>query len=173
MRFRALFLLVALLLAACGGSTTPDADDPGDTDDQATTTTAAVDDPDDDDDTDDDQTTGLPAGECLSIGVALSQAASMGMLGQSGDPTDAADSLAAMSGAAPAEIADDFEILAEAYSAFAAALEDAGVDFSDPGSLSSPEAQAALTTAGEAFASSDVQEASNNISEYMDEVCED
>jgi hypothetical protein len=114
----------------------------------------------------------LPAGECLSIGVALSQAASMGLLGQGGDPTDAADSLAAMSGAAPAEIADDFEILAEAYAAFAAALEDAGVDFSDAGSLSSPEAQAALA-AGEAFASSDVEEASENISEYMDEVCED
>jgi hypothetical protein len=169
-RFRALFLLIALLLAACGGSATPDADDPGDTDDQGTTTTAAVDDPDDDDDT---QTAGLPAGECLSIGVALSQAASMGLLGQGGDPTDAADSLAAMSGAAPAEIADDFEILAEAYAAFAAALEDAGVDFSDAGSLSSPEAQAALAAAGEAFASSDVEEASENISEYMDEVCED
>ncbi|HUP14898.1 MAG TPA: hypothetical protein VM848_02420 [Acidimicrobiia bacterium] len=171
MRFRALFLLIALLLAACGGSATPDADDPGDTDDQATTTTATVDDP-DDDDTDDDQTTGLLTGECLAIGVALSQAASMGVLGQGGDPTDAADSLAAMSGAAPAEIADDFEILAEAYSAFAAALEGAGVDFSDAGSLSSPEAQAALATAGEAFASSGVEEASNNISEYMDEVCD-
>ena len=169
MRFRALFLLIALLLAACGGSATPEADDPDDTDDQATTTTAAVDEPDDDND---DQTTGLPTGECMAIGVALSQAASMGLLGQGGDPTDAADSLTAMSGAAPAEIADDFEILAEAYAAFAAALEDAGVDFSDPGSMSSPEAQAALTTAGEAFASSDVEEASNNISEYMDEVCE-
>jgi hypothetical protein len=38
---------------------------------------------------------------------------------------------------------------------------------------SSPEAQAALATAGEAFASSDVEEASANISDYMDEVCED
>jgi hypothetical protein len=172
-RFRALFLLIALLLAACGGSATPDADDPGDTDDQATTTTVAVDEADEDDDTDGDQANGLPTGECLSIGVALSQAASLGMLGQGGDVTDAADSLASMAGAAPAEVADDFEILAEAYAAFAAALEDAGVDFSDPGSMSSPEAQAALATAGEAFASSDVEEASNNISEYMDEVCED
>lgn len=170
MRFRAFSLLIVLLLAACGGSATPDADDPGDTDDPTTTTTATVD---DDDDTDDGQTSGLPAGECLSIGVALSQAASLGMLGQSGDVTDAADSLSSMAGAAPAEIADDFEILAEAYAAFAAALEDAGVDFNDPGSLSSPEAQAALAAAGEAFAAPEVEEASNNISDYMDEVCED
>jgi hypothetical protein len=165
-----LFLLIALLLAACGGSTTPDVDDSGDSDDQATTTTtsAAV----EDDDTDTGQTTGLPTGECLSIGMALSQAASMGMLGQNGDVTDAADALAAMSGAAPAEIADDFEVLAEAYSAFAAALEDAGVDFNDPASLSSPEAQAALATAGEAFASAEVEEASANVSAYMEEVCD-
>jgi hypothetical protein len=166
-----LFLLIALLLAACGGSATPDVDDSGDGDDQATTTTTSAD-VDADDDSDTGQTTGLPTGECLSIGMALSQAASMGMLGQTGDVTDSADALAAMSGAAPAEIADDFEVLAEAYSAFAAALEDAGVDFNDPASLSSPEAQAALATAGEAFASADVEEASANVSEYMEEVCD-
>jgi len=56
----------------------------------------------------------------------------MGMIGQGGDPGDAANGLAAMAGAVPSEIADDFEVMAEAFAAFAAALEDAGVDFTGP-----------------------------------------
>jgi hypothetical protein len=120
---------MAVLLAACGGSATPDVEDSGDTDDQTTaTTTTAVD---DDDDTDTSTNTGLP-GECVSLGMALSRAAGLGMVGQGGDPGDTADSLMALAGAAPGEIADDFEVMAAAFAEFAQTLADAGVDSVTP-----------------------------------------
>lgn len=169
MRFRAFFLLIALLLAACGGSGTSEVDDPDQTDDQTTTSTAAVE---DDDETETSTGTGLPSNECVSLGMALSQAAGLGAFAQGGDPGDAADSLSALAGAAPAEIADDFEVMAAAFAEFAQTLADAGVDFSDPSTLSSTEGQAALIAAGEAFSAPEVQEASENMSEYLEEVCE-
>jgi hypothetical protein len=168
-RFRAFFLLIALLLAACGGSGTSEVDDPDQTDDQTTTTTAAVE---DDDETETSTGTGLPSNECVSLGMALSQAAGLGAFGQGGDPGDAADSLMALAGAAPAEIADDFEVMAAAFAEFAQTLADAGVDFSDPATLQSTEGQAALIAASEAFSAPEVQEASENMSDYLEEVCE-
>lgn len=171
MRFRVFSLLIALVLAACGGSGTPDADDLG-TDDQTTTTTATTASVEDDDETGNDTTTGLPSGQCISLSMALSQAAGLGMLGQGGEPGDAADSLMALAEAAPAELADDFEVMAAAFAEFAATLEDAGVDFNDPATLSSSEGQAAIIAAGEAFSSPEVQEASENMSAYLEEVCE-
>ena len=169
MRFRAFFLLIALLLAACGGSGTPEVDDPDQTDDQTTTTTAAVE---EDDETETSTDTGLPSNECVSLGMALSQAAGLGAFAQGGDPGDAADSLLALAGAAPAEIADDFEVMAAAFAEFAQTLADAGVDFSDSSTLQSTEGQAALIAAGEAFSAPEVLEASENMSDYLEEVCE-
>jgi len=168
-RLRAFFLLIALLLAACGGSGTSEVDDPDQTDDQTTTTTAVVE---DDDETETSTATGLPSNECISLGMALSQAAGLGAFAQGGDPGDAADSLMALAGAAPAEIADDFEVMAAAFAEFAQTLADAGVDFNDPSTLSSSEGQAALIAAGEAFSAPEVQEASENMSDYLEEVCE-
>ena len=158
-----------MLLAACGGSATPDAEDPGDTDEQTTTTAVSVE---DDDETETSTSAGLPSNECVSLGMALSQAAGLGSIAQGGDPADAADSLTALAGAAPAEIADDFEVMAAAFTEFAQSLADAGVDFSDPSTLSSPEGQAALIAAGEAFSAPGVEEASENMSDYLEEVCE-
>ena len=166
MRFRVLFLMLALLLSACGSTTTPDAGTAGDSDDQATTTEATVDATDEDTDA-----TGLPSAECVSIGLALSQAASMGMIGQ-GAPEDAAATLAELAAEVPDEVADDFEVMAEAFAEFAAALEDAGVDFSDPASLSSPEAQSAIAAAGEAFSTPEVEAASENMSAFLEGICE-
>ena len=171
MRFRAFFLFIALLLAACGGSGTPEVDDQDQTDDQTTTTTttAVVE---EDDETETSTDTGLPSNECVSLGMALSQAAGLGAFAQGGDPGDAADSLLALAGAAPAEIADDFEVMAAAFAEFAQTLADAGVDFSDPSTLQSTEGQAALIAAGEAFSAPEVLEASENMSDYLEEVCE-
>jgi len=64
------------------------------------------------------------------------------------------------------------EVMAAAFAEFAETLSDAGVDLNDPSSLSSTEAQSAIAAAGEAFSSPEVQEASENMSEYLEEVCE-
>jgi hypothetical protein len=77
-----------------------------------------------------------------------------------------------MASVAPAEIAGDFEILAAAYGEFLAALEEAGVDFADPSTFSSPEAQAAMAAAAESLNAAEVTEASENISAYIESVCE-
>jgi hypothetical protein len=77
-----------------------------------------------------------------------------------------------MASVAPAEIADDLEVLAAAYGEFLNALEEAGVDFADPSTFSSPEAQAAMAAAAETLNEAQVTEASENISNYIADVCE-
>jgi hypothetical protein len=104
--------------------------------------------------------------------MTLSQASTLGLGAASGDATDTVQALQNMAAAAPSEISDDLEILAAAYGEFLAALEEAGVDFADPSTYSTPEAQAALAAASESLDTAGVAEASANISAYMDSVCE-
>jgi hypothetical protein len=159
-------VVLVLVLIACGGSaetstttTAPTASTTTTTDGGSATTA-------------DEGNGGLPSGDCLSLSTTLSQASMLGLNPTSEDPGDTVQALQNMADAAPAEIADDLETLAAAYGDFLAALEEAGVDFADPTTYSSPAAQAALATASQALDTAGVAEASANISAYIDSVCE-
>ncbi len=117
-------------------------------------------------------TNGLPSADCLQLSSSLAGASTLGLGSVSGDATDAVLALQNMASVAPAEIADDFEILAAAYGEFLNALEEAGVNFADPSTFSSPEAQAAMAAAAETLNAAEVTEASENISAYIESVCE-
>jgi hypothetical protein len=115
---------------------------------------------------------GLTNADCIQVGLALAQAGSMGA-GMTGDGSveDSAQALENMSKEAPAEIADDLQVLGEGLAAFGQALKDAGIDLSDPQAMADPGAQQALSDAVDAFDASGASEASQNISTYVEETC--
>jgi hypothetical protein len=157
----ALTLIVALLAAACGDDAEPaPGQAPGTTAPagQAPTVPGTV------------TPGGLPSSQCIELSMALSQAATMGMMG-SGDIEDAAGALRAMASAAPREFSADFMILASALEEFFRAVADAGVDFADPSTYTSPQAQQALADASDAFEASGADEASDRIGDYLESVC--
>lgn len=73
----------------------------------------------------------------------------------------------------PAEIGDDFRVMAGAYQGFADALQDMNTDFADLGSLSEldPEDLAALEAANQALNTPQVQDAATNIDAFLTEHC--
>jgi hypothetical protein len=158
-------VVLGLILIACGGASQ--------TSDQTTISTAST-------DTTTATTTGqtntgtdgAPSADCLQLSTTLSAASTLGLGPASGDATDTVQALQNMAAVAPAEIADDLEVLAAAYGEFLAALEDAGVDFANPSTFSSPEAQAAMTAATESLNAAEVTQASENITAYIGNVCE-
>lgn len=173
---RALGLTAAIVLGigltACGGD---------DSDDDATATTEAPssddgssDDSGSEDDgmVDVDDVPGL-TGECEELVAAYLEASSgLGSV-MSGTETDFSQIAAYFSEVAdnlPDEIADDFEVFGAAYAEFGQALEDAGIDLENM-SEADPAAIQALMPALEAFDDPAVQEASDNISTWMDENC--
>lgn len=164
---RVLSVVLGLVLIACGGSA--DTSDPTTTTASTASTTATTD---GGTDTTDGGTGGVPNADCLQLSMTLSQASAMGLGGGSGDASDTVEALVNMAAAAPAEIADDLEILAAAYGDFLTALEEAGVDLADPATYTSPEGQAALLAASEALNTTGINEASENISAYIDNLCE-
>jgi hypothetical protein len=160
MRIRTIILLIlaTMLVAACG-------------DDDAASTTAPT----------TGQTTGDPdlSGvnfdgftneECLRIAVAWSQAASLGFVGGTEGATEALEDLAE---GVPPEVAADFALYAQALAEYSTALVDAGIDISNPATFSSPQAQAAMTAAAEAFQDAGLVEASENISAFLEVQCAD
>lgn len=164
---RVSFVVLVLVLMACGGS--------ADTTEQTTATTSTASTTattDGGSDTTGGDVGGLPSGDCLQLSMTLSQASTLGLGAASGDASDTVQALQNMAAAAPAEISDDLEILAAAYGEFLAALEEAGVDFADPSTYSTPEAQAAIAAASESLDTAGVAEASDNLSAYIDSVCE-
>jgi hypothetical protein len=152
------------MLIACGGAS--------ESSDQTTTTAATVSTTATTAGETNTGTDGLPSADCLQLSSSLSAASSLGLGAVSGDATDAVAALQNMASVAPAEIADDLEVLAAAYGEFLNALEEAGVDFADPSTFSSPEAQAAMAAAAETLNEAQVTEASENISNYIADVCE-
>jgi hypothetical protein len=152
------------MLIACGGAS--------ESSDQTTTTAATVSTTATTAGETNTGTDGLPSADCLQLSSSLSAASSLGLGAVSGDATDAVAALQSMASVAPAEIADDLEVLAAAYGEFLNALEEAGVDFADPSTFSSPEAQAAMAAAAETLNEAQVTEASENISNYIADVCE-
>jgi hypothetical protein len=152
------------MLIACGGAS--------ESSDQTTTTAATVSTTATTAGETNTGTDGLPSADCLQLSSSLSAASSLGLGAVSGDATDAVAALQSMASVAPAEIADYLEVLAAAYGEFLNALEEAGVDFADPSTFSSPEAQAAMAAAAETLNEAQVTEASENISNYIADVCE-
>jgi hypothetical protein len=157
-------VVLGLVLIACGGATGSSDQTTTTVLTESTTTTTAG--------QTNTGTDGAPSADCLQLTTTLSEAATLGLGSPAGDATDTVQALQDMAAVAPAEIADDLSVLAGAYGEFLSALEDAGVDFADPSTFTSPEAQAALAAASQTLDAAGVAEASANISAYIDSVCD-
>jgi len=163
MRSRLIVLLVltALVAGGCGDDDTGTTAGPGD---PASTTTANT-------QSGNADFSGFSNEECLQIAIAWSQAASLGFIGGAGDLNSTAQALADLAAQVPPDVAADFVVYASAVTAYGQALAAAGVDLSNPATYSSPQAQAALAAAGEAFGESGIVEAGENISLFLEAEC--
>ncbi|HEU0074944.1 MAG TPA: hypothetical protein VFS30_13160 [Dehalococcoidia bacterium] len=74
---------------------------------------------------------------------------------------------------APDEIQADMQVLADAFTGFYTAINDLGIDFSNPASFAalSAEQQAQLQEALESFSGPELEEASANLDAYFTEHC--
>ena len=163
-RILAVVLAVALVVAACGD------DDVGQTTTTTTTTTTTA--TETTPPTDDGDFTGLPSAQCLDIFMAMAEAASVTFGGDVSDLDAFVQTWQSMAAAVPAEIRADFQVIADAFTAFATAMADAGIDLSDPNALESAEALAAYFAALEAFDTEAFERASDNIDAYLTAACE-
>lgn len=108
--------------------------------------------------------------DCAALYAGIASAASAFGGTEGGDLQDVAQYFEEIADEVPEEIKGDFETFAAAYSEFAQAAADAGIDFSDPDSMT-PEALQELGAAAEAFNDPEVQEASERISTFAEETC--
>lgn len=109
----------------------------------------------------------------LAVSAALSSAVTAGAAGGVGvEPADneSIASLHALAAEAPEEIADDLEVFGDAIDEYYSALAAAGIDFSDPATLT-PEALQALESASASLDSPEFQAASDRISGWFEENC--
>jgi hypothetical protein len=164
-----LAVVLGASLVACGGG--DDDDDAASEDTDVTTTEASG----SDDTSAEDVDLGDFTGECADFAEAFANAGSA--IGSAFSGTGTADDLEALGDyfaevgdQMPDEIKGDFEVFADAYTEFAQAMADADIDFSDPSAMD-PEQLAQLEAVSEAFSAPEVQEASDNISAYMEEHC--
>ena len=150
----ALFTIVLAGLAACGGDSKPTA--------SGGTTTPPV-------------TGNVPnfsSSDCQSAAIAIAAAVSGGFAGAAGGSLgQSADVLARMASGAPSEVKADIQTLATATQKFQAALQAAGVDFTNPSSYSNPEAAAKLQAASSEFEASGVSAAVDRVGVYFDQLC--
>jgi hypothetical protein len=162
-----------LLLGACGGDsssnsssgTTTTASSGGN--DNTTTTGGS-----DGTDTTADLGDLLASGECDSVasvlGAGLAQALSQG---GDVDLDKAANALKEFADNAPGEIKEDAQTVADAYSEFVQALNDAGIDFKDPSSFSDPSKLQQLEDAANKIDTDAVKQASDNVEAYFKQHC--
>lgn len=153
---------------ANGGSAADDDDD-----EETTTTESSSDDSSDSGDDSSDAIEGAfseGCGDFASIFGALG--ASIG--GSFGTDTEqATEEFDQLIDDAPEEIQDDLETFRDAFADYAQALEDAGIDLNDPESIdpSNTEAFQVLAEAGQALATPEVTEASQNINDFIASNC--
>lgn len=117
----------------------------------------------------------LAVGGCYEASVAVSAAMSTALAGPFAElgieaETSPEVDLARLAADAPEEIADDLTTVADALGAYYETIADAGIDLSDPATLT-PEAVAALEDAAAAFESSEFQAASDGITAWFEENC--
>lgn len=166
---------LALVAAACGGDS--GSDDTAAADD--TTTTAAATDggegaTDDgarngDDELIDPDALGFLPEDCrfLLAGAFLNPLASLGPSGEV-DFDAAAQQLAAIADAAPAEVAGAMEVIANGFSEVAQRLE--GVDLTDPQAFSDPAVMAAFEDLDDVF-DAEFEAAGETVSRYVEDSC--
>jgi len=162
-------MALALVVAGCGGSE----------ESSATTDTAVVTETTGDETTTEETTTeetatdqtetdfsGLASGDCLALIAAIASLGSAFVAPVSGDTADTSEFFDRFE--APEEIQADFQILADAYAAYGAALQDIGLEAGQ-----TPSAEQ-LQQYQQALASIDqpgVAEASERISAWADQNC--
>lgn len=157
-RLVALVIVGAFVLAACGGG-----------DDTDTSSPAAGDGA----DTGGGVAGPLDAAECARVVTAMAAAAAavpQVMSGEVGDLSTSVEQMEAFAQEAPEEIRDDLLTVAQAYSAYSAALTGTGYDPSS-GEAPPPEVIAALTEAGQELQNADFQAASDRVSAWFQEHC--
>jgi hypothetical protein len=167
--------MLTVPLAACGGDdggalsaingddNSADSNAADDASDDATADDTA-DDTSDDTSSDDSSSDGETGDFCLND-EWMSAAASAGFSGDSDDPEDIAKFFDEMADEVPDEISDDFHVFADAMGEYLAILAD--FDGDDASMFSDPEVMAAL----EKISTPEVQEASDNISAWMEANC--
>jgi hypothetical protein len=164
----ALVAVLALSGAACGGD-----DDSGGEEPEGTTDAAAADDGGadggDDGATDAAVAAGLLDEDCrfLLSGAYLNPLAALAP-GSETDFEGSASQLEAIADAAPDEIADAMETVAEGYAAMVEVLAD--VDLEDPQAFADPELQAKLAELEDVF-DEEYEAASETVSTYIQEEC--
>lgn len=164
-----LLAALALLAAGCGGDDENEAsdetettivettdDDATETDDDATETDDATE--------DDDDALGGECAEFAGLSARLSQALS----GSSSDLGSASEVFDELADQVPAEIQDDYEVLADNFRELADALE--GVDLS-AGETPSQEDLARIQEITQSLDTPEVQEAAGNIEAWATENC--
>ena len=102
---------------------------------------------------------------------ALAESASAFVPGQDVDLGDTAELLDEFAASAPDEIAEDFGLLADAFSQFAQAMSDAGIDFSDPTTFQDPDLLNELESLTEAFDAPGYDEAAANVEDWFNNNC--
>jgi hypothetical protein len=160
-----------LLLGACGGDsssnsssgTTTTTESSGGNDN--TTTTGGT-------DTTADLGDLLASGECDSVATVLGAGLAQAMTqGGDLDLDQAADKLKEFADKAPGEIKEDAKTVADAYSEFVQALEDAGIDINNPSSFSDPSKLQQLEEAANKIDTDAVKQASDHLQAYFQEHC--
>ncbi|MCD9623723.1 hypothetical protein [Rhabdothermincola salaria] len=170
-----LALVMVVAVAACGGG----GDDPVvESSGNDSPTTEATDDSGSDSDDggssgDLDNALGMFGDdECTNVGLAYATI-SLGALGsmfggamEDEELQEMEDELAGLGAEIPDEIADDFEVIQDAFAEFGEALGEGG------GNIFDPEYQEKMEEAGAALESDEVTEAQANIEEWLAENCE-
>jgi hypothetical protein len=161
----AILVASALVLVGCGDDddldAVPSSDEDGDGGGSS------------DDGGDDDVDLGDLSGDCLRAAQAMGAVIAIAFGGGDTDIDEAREQLEELADNAPDELEDDFDTVAEYYEAYAEALEDAGYDPEDPPSSAAEQQRmaAALGEALEELDDEEFQEASDNVSEWLDEEC--
>lgn len=165
-----LLAALALLAAGCGGDDENEASDETETtivettDDDATETDDDATETDDATEDDDDAALGGECAEFAGLSARLSQALS----GSSSDLGSASEVFDELADQVPAEIQDDYEVLADNFRELADALE--GVDLS-AGETPSQEDLARIQEITQSLDTPEVREAAENIEAWATENC--
>jgi hypothetical protein len=112
----------------------------------------------------------LTTDDCLSASQAMASAAA-GIGGTALDKDTIDDAFDRMAQAAPTAIQADLAVMSGALDDFFATLTAAGVDLTDPNTMASEEAQAALTQAGEDFDASGFEDAATRVEAWFETEC--
>lgn len=163
MRFRAMpiaLVAVVAIVAGCGGSnkaaTSAATKAPSTT--SASTTSAAA----------PSFTSATHCQALAGVGTKFAQAMSAASRGGKFDLQTAVSAYQALASAAPAQIRPDVQLMAQAFSSFAAALSKAGYV---PGKVPSPAQLAGLTTAAKIFSQPKLRAAGQRLSAWAHQNC--